>query len=364
MRTKAYVLLTLMLAVSVTGFGDIILDHFDNDLSFENGPGVDAYWNPPPDPPFQMEIETQKVYEGAAALKVTWENKDMWPNFVIGKLELEGNAGSRFYDADSIRMAIAGPAGQIIMKLADADGYSTGDLASIATSGGEEYEIYEFPYLSNAEQTLVDLGGVSEIWLLVDAGKKGTSGTIYIDSIELIIGSGDNAEVVEVIDNFDNDASLAEDPSAPDSIPSGNSLLPGSFTTAVVDDPSGAANAVLKVDYNTSPWQVLWVDDLDVTDWSEATELSIDVYGTAGGILLKLKDINGDEEEPAGGTQRHDGNEWGTLYWDMTTVSSVDVTQIDRLIVFIEGPSGGQGTIYFDNLTLVGATNARDWSLY
>jgi len=350
--------------VSLPGFGDVVLDRFDNDRSPANGDGLDAYWNPPPTPPFNMEIETQKVFAGAAALKVSWTNKDMWTNFVIGKLEASGNAGSKFPDADSIRMAIAGPAGQIIMKLADKDGYSTGDVCSISTTGSADYQIYEFPYYNQVSSSSLDLGGVSEIRLLVDAGKKGTSGTIYIDSIELITGTGNDAQVVSVIDNFDNDSSLSDQAGVADSVPSGNSLLPGAFTTTVVDDPAGGTNAVLKVDYNTSAWQVLWVEQLGVTDWSEATALTIDVYGTAGGILLKLKDINGDEQEPGGGTQRHDGDQWNTLTWDMTTVSSIDTTQMGKLIVFIEGPTGGKGTLYFDNLTLVGLTGVQEWSLY
>jgi hypothetical protein len=43
---------------------------------------------------------------------------------------------------------------------------------------------------------------------------------------------------------------------------------------------------------------VLWVEQLDVTDWSETTELTIDVYGTAGGNSLKLKEINGTKLNP------------------------------------------------------------------
>lgn len=354
----------LLLAVPAMVYADIVLDRFDNDRSVENGEGIDAYWNPPPEPTFHVEIETQKVHAGSAALKVTWNNKDLWPSFVIGKLEGSGNAGPLFLEADSVRMAIAGPAGQIIMKLADTNGNSTGDLSSVAASGSDDYQLYEFPYFNFAVGSAVDLGSISEIILLVDAGRGGSSGTIYIDSIELIAGSGESAEVIAVIDNFDNDASLDDQADTADSIPSGNSLLPGPFTTTVVDDPAGGNNAVLKVDYKTSPWQVLWVEQLDVTDWSEATDLSIDVYGTAGGILLKMKDATGAEQEPIGGTQRHDGNQWGSLSWTMPSSYTIDITRMNKLIVFIEGPSGGQGTIYFDNLTLVGATDIPQWELY
>jgi hypothetical protein len=364
MKTIFICMLSIVFLVPILTFSDVILDDFDNDRSLQNGDGIDGVWNPPADPTFLVEIEQTKVHAGSAALKVTWENKDAWPSMIIGKLEIPGNAGDKFYEADSVRMAIAGPAGSVIMKLADIDGYSTGDLANISTSNSDDYQLYEFPYLSIAENTPADLAGVTELWFLIDAGTTGSSGTIYIDTIELIAGSGDSAEVVTVIDNFDNDSSLDDDPNAPDSTPSGNTFMPGPFTTNIVDDPAGNSNAVIQVDYNTSPWQVLWVQDLDVTDWSDALELSIDVYGTAGGILLKLKDINGKEEEPAGGLQRHDGDEWGTLTWDMTTVSSIDLTNMNKLIIFVEGSTGGEGTIYFDNLTLVGATDVNQWSLY
>ncbi len=297
---------------------------------------------------------------------MSWENKDLWPSFVIANLDQNGNVGDRFFDADAVRMAVAGPAGRIILKLMDVDGFGTGDLADVNTSGGDDYEIYEFPYLSSALSSPIDLNAISEIMLLVDAGNAGTSGTIYIDSIELIRYAGDNDEVVAVIDNFDNDSSLEDDPDAPDSIPSGASLIPsGPFITSVVDDPAGGANSVLQVDYNTSPWNVLWVDQLDITDWSEASGISIDIYGTAGGILLKLKDATGIEEEPTGGFIRHDWDTWDTFTWTFDQISSVDLSNMGKLIVFVEGPSGGEGTVYFDNLTLNGPiTSIDDWSIY
>lgn len=353
-----------LMAVSAVE-ADVLLDGFDNDRSPLNGPGTDAHWNQPPAAAFQVGVETQKVYAGTAALKVTWENKDLWPHFVLGQLNKNSNAGNRFNDADALRMAIAGPAGNIILKLVDAEGNTTGDLANMANSGSAEYQVYEFPYFSTAQNFPVDLTRIAEIWLLVDAGKSKTSGTVYIDSIELIAGTGADAEVVAVVDDFDNDGSIEDDPNAPDSKPSGFSLMPGPYVTSVVDDPAGSGGAVLRVDYNTSPWNVLWVGELDMTDWSWAEAVAIDIYGTAGGILLKLKDADGAEQEPTGGTVRHDGNQWDTFTWGLENVTAVDLTRMDRLIVFVEGPSGGTGTIYFDNLTLIGpVTRLEHWDLY
>jgi hypothetical protein len=364
MKQTIGLFVALLLCAPGIVFSDVVLDSFDNDRSTENGEGIDGYWNPPPDSTFQVEFEGTKVHAGTGALKVTWENKDIWPSMVFGKLELEGNVGSQFINADAIRMAVAGPAGNMIAKIADTSGFATGDLPHAQASGSDDYEMYEFPYFDIAETSGINMEGITEIWLLIDAGVAGTSGTIYIDSIELILGSGDAAEVVAVVDNFDNDNSIEDEAGVADCAPSGYSFLPGPFTTTVVDDPAGGSNAVLQVDYNTSPWNVLWVDELDVTDWSEAVELSIDVYGTANDILLKLKDNTGAEQEPSGGLQDHVGNQWDTLTWDMTTVNAIDLANMDRLIVFIEGPNGGEGTVYFDNLTLVGVTDVRDWSVY
>ncbi len=366
MITRQIFILSLFILLPFVVSADVILDDFDNDHSHTNGDGIDAYWNPPFTPTFNLEIETSKVHEGVAALQVSWVNKDLWPSFVIANLQLSDNAGNRFFDADALRMAIAGPAGRIIMKLVDADGYGTGDLADVYTSGSEDYEIYEFDYLTNALSSPIDLFAISEIQLLVDAGQQGTTGTIFIDTIELIKYTGTGEEVIAVIDNFDNDSSLDDDPNAQDSIPSGNSLLPsGPFFTTVVDDPAGDSNSVLQVNYNTSPWNVLWVDELDITDWSEATGISIDIYGTAGGILLKLKDESGAEEEPTGGFITHVGDSWDTYTWTFEQISNVDLSQMGKLIVFVEGPSGGEGTIYFDNLTLNGpVTPIGNWSIY
>jgi hypothetical protein len=69
------------------------------------------------------------------------------------------------------------------MKFAEADGNSTGELCSVATSGSADYQIYNFlitvspPKPSRSWKTIRDL-------LLVDAGKKGTSGTAN-ETIEL-----------------------------------------------------------------------------------------------------------------------------------------------------------------------------------
>ena len=358
-----FAMVLLYSAASV--FADVNLDNFENDLSPANGPGVDADWNPQPVPAFQVSLETQKVFNGKAALKVQWANKDLWPSFVIGNLQKADNNGKKFADAESVRMAVAGPAGRIIMKLTDANGTTTGDMASVTTSGNDAFEVYEFPYAASAAGTAIDLKNISEVMLLIDAGTAGSSGTIYIDNIELINGTGDGAEVVGVIDTFDNDASLKDDPAAPDSIPSGNSLMPGPFTTTCVKDPAGSSSTVLKVDYNTSPWSVLWVEKFDITDWQQADGISIDIYGSAAGILLKLKDASGAEQEPVGGFMQHEGNQWDTFTWTFENVSSIDISKFGKLIVFIEGPTGGKGTIYFDNLKLTGAiTKIPAWELY
>ncbi|MEW6234641.1 MAG: hypothetical protein AB1656_04580 [Candidatus Omnitrophota bacterium] len=358
-------IIVLLLLAPSNLFADRVLDNFENDRSPANGSGTDVYWNPPPVSDFQLELEKTKTFSGGGALKVSWKQKDLWPNFVIANLQKNQNAGKQFLNADSIRMAVAGPAGNIIVKFTDANGVGTGDLANMRTSGSDDYELYEFPYLGVAAGLNLDIENISEIQLLVDAGVRSTDKTIYIDSIELIAGSGDAADVIAVVDNFDNDLSLADDPNAPDSSPSGHSLMPGPFATAVVDDPAGSGGAVLKVDYNTSPWNVLWVDTLDVIDWSEADGISIDIYGAAGGILLKLKDATGAEQEPSGGFIKSTGDAWQTFSWQFNNITSVDLTNMGKLIVFVEGPSGGHGTVYFDNLKLFGPiTGVMDWELY
>ena len=356
--------LSILLFTTHFSQADVLLDGFDNDGALTNGPGTDAGWNLPADSDYQVAFESQKVYQGSGALKVSWDGKDLWTSFVISNLDQAGNNGNLFQDADAIRMAIAGPAGHVIIKLADSDGFTTGDVTSLDATGSDEYEIYEFP-ISSAFNFPIDPEGIKELIILPDAGQQGTAADIYIDSIELIQGGGDSATVIGVIDNFDNDNSIEDAPNEADSTPSGPSLLPGPFVTSVVDDPSGAANKVLRVDYNTSPWNVLWVTDLDVTDWSEVETISIDVYGSANGILLKYKDADGNEQEPGGGLQNHSGNQWDTLTWDSMVVTSIDIFNMGKLIVFIEGPNGGEGTIYLDNLTLTGPlTGIGGWSLY
>lgn len=353
-----------LLIVSCGAYADLVLDDFDDDRSPENGAGLDAFWNPPPAQAFTMELETAKVYAGTGALKVSWTNKDMWIQFVIGKLERADNMGKMFLEADTLRIAVAGASGNIILKMADANGNSTGDLYQVQNTSGDNYKIVEFPYYQAMFNSAMDLEKISELWFLIDAGKRST-GTAYIDSIELTAGSGAGAELVATIDNFDNDTSLADDPNAPDSVPWGAPMIPGPFVTSVVNDPAGGDNAVLKVDYNTSAWNVLWVEQLDVADWSRASQLSIDVYGSANDILLKLYQANGTEEEPSGGLKDHSGNQWDTFTWGLENVSSVDLSQMGKLIVFVEGPSGGTGTVYFDNLKLVGEiTDVANWALY
>ena len=45
--------------------------------------------------------------------------------------------------------------------------------------------------------------------------------------------------------------------------------------------------------------------------------------------------------------------------------TAVDLTRMGRLIVFVEGPTGGTGTVYFDNLKLIGpVTSLKQWELY
>ncbi len=365
---RAFIVFTLFVFMGFVGqvaMADVLLDTFDNDTAATNGTGTDCHWNPPFEGTFHVSTETSKTYSGGGALKVTWENKDLWPGFVIANLNKLGNDPSKFIDADSIRMAIAGPAGRIIMKLTDIHGTTTADLSSVTTSGSDEYQLYEFPYYEFVINSDLDIENIAEILLLVDAGVSGTSGTIYIDDIELILGSGEFAETVYTIDNFDNDNSIDDDPNAQDSTPSSGTLLGGPFQTTVMPDPAtGESDFALQVDYKTSPWSVLWVEELDITDWTPYYELTIDVYGTAGGLLLKLKHENGREQEPDGGLQDHYGDQWDTLRWDLSVVDPDILANMGKLIVFVEGPSGGEGTIYFDNLALRDGTDVGDWALH
>ena len=357
----------VLLAVMVVpvAVADVILDSFDNDNAPTNGPGIDCNWNPPPAGAFQVSTEQVKVFSGGAALKVTWENKDLWPNFVIANLDQDGNVGNQFIDyGNAVQMAIAGPAGRVIMKFVDADGKITADLGSVETSGSDDFQTYDFEYFTFLASSDIDLERISEIQLLIDAGVAGTSGTIYIDDIRIIEGAGDEAIEVAMIDNFDNDNSIADDPAAPDSTPSSASLLGGPFQTSIVADPAASFPSALKIEYKTGPWSVLWVEDLDVTDWTPFYELTVDVYGTAGNILLKLKNTEGKEQEPGGGFQHHVGDQWDTMSWDLTVVTEDILANMGKLIVFVEGPSGGEGTIYFDNLALRDGTRVSDWPLH
>jgi hypothetical protein len=141
-------------------------------------------------------------------------------------------------------------------------------------------------------------------------------------------------------------------------------LLGGPFQTRIVSDPIASPPSALRIDYKTGPWNVLWVEELDITDWTPFFELTVDVYGTAGGIMLKLKNAQGTEQEPGGGFQEHVGDQWDTLSWDLSVVSEDILANMGKIIVFVEGPTGGEGTIYFDNLALRDGTRVSDWSLY
>lgn len=364
-----FICVTMLL--SNTSFGDLVLDSFDNDRSHMNGDGTDTYWNPPVDPTFTPSTETQHVFEGSGALKVTWENKGLFPAFSINNLNSNGNNGALFDEADAVRMRIAGDGGRIILKLSDTNGITTGDVFEVNTDGNTDYTLYEFPFFETVVTRWpeMDLKQIAEMSLLIDAGNLGSSGEIFIDSIELILGSGDTAEVVGVIDTFDHDTSIEDDPAQPDSAPSSYSAIAQQFAPyqfSVVDDPTDSSNAVLQIDYNTSPWNVIFISRLDLEDWSEAHSVSLDVYGSVQGLLMKLQYEDKTESSdlpPA--LQNHDGDQWDTLTWTFDNVSSEELQNIRSLLLFVEGPSGGEGTIFVDNLTLKGEiTPVREWALF
>jgi hypothetical protein len=359
------------LLIPVSSFGDLVLDNFENDRSHMNGDGTDVYWNPPFDPTFIPSTETQNVFEGNSALKVTWDNKGLYPAFSINHLNINGNNGALFDQADAVRMRIAGDGGRIIMKLSDVNGFTTGDVSDVNTSGNSVYSVFEFPFFETVVSRWpdMDLKQIAEMSLLIDAGNLGSSGEIYIDSIELILGSGDTAQVVGVIDNFDNDSSIDDDPNQPDSEPGSYSAIAQQFSPyqfSVVDNPTDSNNAVLKIDYNTSPWNVIFISRLDVNDWSQAHSVSIDVYGSVRGLLMKLQyeDLSESSDLPPA-LQNHDGDQWNTLTWTMNNVATDKLKKIRSLLFFVEGPSGGIGSIFVDNLTLKGAiAPVKQWALF
>ena len=100
MRIRFVSCCLLLLGFPGWALADANLDRFDNDRSPLNGPGTNATWNAPPVPTFRVELETETVHAGRAALKVSWEDKDFWPNFVIGNLQAE----TMRVDPSSMRM--------------------------------------------------------------------------------------------------------------------------------------------------------------------------------------------------------------------------------------------------------------------
>ena len=164
-----------------------------------------------------------------------------------------------------------------------------------------------------------------------------------------------------VLDNLDNDSSLADQVGHADAFWSMATSVESSaiFDMAIDLTTYNSSPAALKIDWQKSAgneWAhfrfTRFEQSDNVNDWTGYDGIRIDVYGEAPSTLLKLMDTDGEESGDLAFVG-HTGETFDTLQWPFSTLNSCDLNKITEILVFVNGGSStGSGTCYFDNVRL------------
>jgi hypothetical protein len=89
------------------------------------------------------------------------------------------------------------------------------------------------------------------------------------------------------------------------------------------------------------------------TDFSQGNALSLHLYGAVS-LLIKLRDINGNESADSGILPAGNATAWTTITWDISAINwhQCDRQHIKDVIIFVQPGSTGSGYCYLDDLTL------------
>lgn len=126
----------------------------------------------------------------------------------------------------------------------------------------------------------------------------------------------------------------------------------GGNTYSYIDnpDPSGnnTSNKVMEVVHGNEPWAGQFVDLAEPLDFSQSTELAVDVWApSTGQVRLKLENINDNTDFIEIDADIPVANEWVTLTYD---VSAAVGKTYGRVVLFPGWNVANAGTFYIDNL--------------
>ncbi len=164
---------------------ELTIDNFDNDSSME-----DDAANPDSKVTvhsqfeiIQVTADTTNAYSAPACAKAVYTNKPGWGLFFISKLKSGSGNFSDFSEVTKLSMAVhTDLSGQMLIKLRDASGGETGDLAFLTPQQGQ-WDILEWTIKENANLGGCNLSQVEEILVFPPIAGTSGAGTTYFDDV-------------------------------------------------------------------------------------------------------------------------------------------------------------------------------------
>jgi hypothetical protein len=344
-----------------------LVDNFDNDGGFNDQSGAaDAQWWWPQSAAYQLSMGTGP--DGSPALCVNMNaGKGVWDYVVAGNLNAADNhpsfATKSTLEFDQFNRSAGA---QVVVKFRDVFGRESGDL-SFDDYGNSNWNKRALD-LTVLDWQQCDRTQVKEILFFFPDSSGGEGHYQALDNIRL---SGNVAPPpAGLIDNFDNDHRLTEQPGYPDStVWSPETTV---FTFAPVNvSPNAINNTCLQVNYakpTGEEWAYLCLGDLTLPDnqhdFTGFSGLQCDLQSAAAtGMLVKFRDAQGRESADAGVLTTSGNGLWQTLGINLSGLNwqTCDKTQVKEILFFPQPGTTGSGQLKLDNIKLVQVVSGANW---
>ena len=336
----------------------LVIDHFNNDNHYHDDPSsADAQWWTPFGGSFVFD-EYAIGEDGSTAITIHLSEQEQWDYVVIGDLTNSDNH-SDFSEKSTLTFDIAPHCGfsdeaSMVIKFRDDQDRESGYLSSTGLVCSKWRQMsYD---LTTVNWQQCDRTNVKGILLFIVPENLQTFGYVAIDNV-LLSGSVPLPSA-GVIDHFDNDCLLTDQPGYPDSALWSPDESVYNFDLAVDHD-----NSYLVLEYSKTSgyeWSYFCFGDLtnenNQSNFAGYEGLTMRMFSnTTTDLLIKFRDQNGNESAPAGLIQYNGTSTIQTMGLDIRNLywQACDRTKVKEIMIFTAPGEIRDGQYMLDDIKLV-----------
>lgn len=286
---------------------------------------------------YQHYLVDSPAQESIRSMQVSYD-KAGYPWSLFGGYISSSNPNKDFSEFNTVRMWVQGDR-DILVKLRDRT-FQEADIAMQYMGSVDGLSRLDFNY---SQVSGINLTDIDNLLFFVAPNDNTASGTLYIDSIELV-----NTLQIE---DFENATLWNADSQAGWWDIDGTTV----YQHSIVSNIRHQGNQSMKIDFNKSglAWSLFGGSISNINpnrDFSSYRKVSFWIFGGVE-LLIKLRDRTFHEEDL--GVITGSDEQWKLVELDFSDVS-INLNDIDNILFFAEpGDESASGTFYIDDIKLV-----------